>query len=145
MGNMSETSTIIDADAVEPATKKKNKRIKGILSAIVYAFTAVIYIAIPTKLISTYWMWLNDFNFNGKPVYTLALLMLFLYIITLVISVIYIAAMVRAVIQGKNTDLGIPKGVQWFGAISTVFVTTFMITWFILTGGQIPIFSLMPP
>lgn len=142
---MTETTTTINTGTSDTTSEQKKKRIKGILSAIVYALTAMTYIVIPTKLISTYWIWLNDFNFNGKPVYTLALLMLFLYIITWVIAIVYIATMVRAIIQGKNSDLGIPKGVQWFGAVSIVFVISFMILWYVLTGGQIVIFSLTPP
>ncbi|MBN1801141.1 MAG: hypothetical protein JW891_06510 [Candidatus Lokiarchaeota archaeon] len=142
---MTEITTTINSEAPDTTLGQKNKRIKGILSAIVYALTAAAYIVIPTKLISNYWMWLNEFNINGKPVYTLALLMLFLYIITWVIAVVYIAATVRAIVQGKNSDLGISKGIQWFGAISTAFMACFFILWFVLTGGQIAIFSLTPP
>ncbi|MFX1238434.1 MAG: hypothetical protein ACFFAS_15165 [Promethearchaeota archaeon] len=141
---MSETTNRTQVEAPTPETRNKTKRVQGIIGAIVYTLTSTIYIAIPTKLISTFWVWLNGIMYNDKPVYTLALLVLFLYIITLIISVIYIAATVRAIAQSKNSDLGIPKGVQWFGAISTVFVVSFMIFWFVMTG-QVAIFSLMPP
>jgi len=105
---------------------KKDKKAKGIIWAIVFALTAAIYLSIPTHLIVTYWVWLNDFTINGKPVYTFALLMLFLYMIALILAAIYVAAMFRAIYQRKNTDLGIPKGVQWWGAMTCILIIGFI-------------------
>ena len=124
---------------------KKDKKGKGIIWAIVFALTAAIYLSIPTHLIVTYWVWLNNFAINGKPVYTFALLMLFLYIITLILAAIYVAAAFRAIYQRKNTDLGIPKGVQWWGAMTCILIIGFMVFWFFYSGGDIAFFVLRPP
>jgi hypothetical protein len=124
---------------------KKDKKVKGIIWAIVFALTAAIYLSIPTHLIVTYWIWLNDFAINGKPVYTFALLMLFLYIIALILAAIYVAATFRAIYQRKNTDLGIPKGVQWWGAMTCILIIGFMVFWFFFSGGDIAFFVLRPP
>ena len=124
---------------------KKDKKVIGIIWAIVFALTAAIYISIPTHLIVTYWVWLNNFTLNGKPVYTFALLMLFLYIIALILAAIYVAAMFRAIYQRKNTELGIPKGVQWWGAMTCILIIGFMIFWFFYSGGQIAFFALTRP
>ena len=86
--------------------------LKGILWGIVFFLTAVIYSSIPTYVIVRFWVWLNSF-----PVYTLSLFMLFLWIVALIVVLIYIVAMIRAFIQRKNEDLGIPRGVKglvWF-------------------------------
>ncbi|MFX0005645.1 MAG: hypothetical protein ACFFA7_04995 [Promethearchaeota archaeon] len=114
--------------------------IKGIAWGIVFLFTAVIYSVIPTYLIIRFWVWLNSF-----PVYTLSLLMLFLWIVALIIFLIYVVAMIRAFIQRNNTEgLGIPRGVKGFGLISTVAVASFMIIWYFLFY-QIAFFSMVPP
>ena len=113
--------------------------INGILWSIVFFLTAAIYGAIPTYLIVRYWAWLGTF-----PVYTLSLLMLFLWIVSLIVVLIYIVAMIRAIIQRKNEDLGIPKGVKGFGLISTSVLTIFMIIWFLIFG-QIAFFVMAPP
>lgn len=113
---------------------------KGIAWGIVFFLTAAIYAAIPTYLIVTYWVWLNSF-----PVYTLSLIMLFLWIVAIIIVLIYIVAMIRALIQRKNEEgLGIPKGVKGFGLVSTVVVLVFMLIWY-LTFNQIAFFSMVPP
>ena len=135
------SSTEVEAETIP----KKDKEVKGIIWAIVFALTAAIYLSIPTHLIVTYWVWLNDFTINGKPVYTFALLMLFLYIIALILAAIYVAAMFRAIYQRKNTDLGIPKGVQWWGAMTCILIIGFMVFWFFYSGGDIAFFVLRPP
>jgi len=119
--------------------------IKGILWGIVFAITSIIYITIPTYLIVTFWVFLNDIvDFMGRPIYTVALLALFLYFVTLIVSLIYIAATFRAFIQRNNEeDLGIPKGVKGFGLVSTVFVISLMIIWYLLFN-EIAIFTLTP-
>ena len=96
--------------------------LKSIAWGIVFLLTAVIYGAIPSYLIIRFWVWLNSF-----PVYTLSLFMLFLWIIALIIVLIYITAMIRAFIQRKSEDLGIPKGVKGFGLVSTVIMVVFML------------------
>ena len=91
--------------------------LKGILWGIVFFLTAVIYSSIPTYLIVRFWVWLNSF-----PVYTLSLFMLFLWIVAIIVVLIYIVAMIRAFIQRKSEDLGIPRGVKGFGLVSTVII-----------------------
>ncbi|MFX1324492.1 MAG: hypothetical protein ACFE8N_06020 [Promethearchaeota archaeon] len=113
--------------------------LKGVLWGILFFLTAVIYSSIPTYLIVRYWVWLNSF-----PVYTLSLFTLFLWIITLIIVLIYLVAMVRAFIQRKNEDLGIPKGVKGFGLVSTVVISLFFLMWYLIFG-QVAFFSMVPP
>ena len=113
--------------------------LKGVAWGIVFLLTAVIYSSIPTYLIIRFWVWLNSF-----PVYTLSLFMLFLWIVAIIVVLIYIVAMIRAFIQRKSEDLGIPKGVKGFGLISTVIITVFMIVWYFIFG-QIAFFSMIPP
>jgi hypothetical protein len=118
---------------------------KSYLWSIVFLLTAGIYGAIPTYLIVTYWQWLNSLRFvNGEPIYTLTLFVLFMWIISLIVTLIYIVAMVRAIVQRKSEDLGIPKGVKYFGLISTIIILAFMVVWFILFQ-QIAFFSLTRP
>lgn len=112
--------------------------LKGILWGIVFFLTAAIYSSIPTYLIVRFWVWLNEL-----PVYTLSLLMLFLWIVAIIVVLIYIVAMIRAFIQRKSEDLGIPKGVKGFGLISTVIITVFMVIWYFIFG-QIAFFSWVP-
>ena len=112
--------------------------LKGILWGIVFFLTAAIYSSIPTYLIVRFWVWLNEL-----PVYTLSLLMLFLWIVAIIVVLIYIVAMISAFIQRKSEDLGIPKGVKGFGLISTVIITVFMVIWYFIFG-QIAFFSWVP-
>jgi len=112
--------------------------LKGILWGIVFFLTAAIYSSIPTYLIVRFWVWLNEL-----PVYTLSLFMLFLWIVAIIVVLIYIVAMIRAFIQRKSEDLGIPKGVKGFGLISTVIITVFMVIWYFIFG-QIAFFSWVP-
>jgi len=70
--------------------------------------------------------------------------MLFLWIIAIIIVLIYITAMVRAFIQRKSEDLGIPKGVKGFGLVSTVITVVFMLIWYFIFN-QIAFFSMIPP
>ncbi len=119
--------------------------VKGIIWGVIFLITALIMISIPTKLIFTYWVWLNDLvDLEGKPVYTLALLSVFLWMITIVVTLIFITAMCRAFVQRKSDDLGIPNGVKGFGAVTTGLVVSFMIIWY-LVFQQIAFFSLVPP
>ncbi|MFX1573596.1 MAG: hypothetical protein ACFFB0_12670 [Promethearchaeota archaeon] len=113
--------------------------LKGIAWGIVFLFTAVIYGTIPSYLIIRFWVWLDSF-----PVYTLSLFMLFLWIIAIIIVLIYITAMIRAFVQRKSEDLGIPKGVKGFGLVSTVIVVVFMLIWYFIFN-QIAFFSMIPP
>ena len=113
--------------------------LKGILWGIVFFLTAVIYSSIPTYVIVRFWVWLNSF-----PVYTLSLFMLFLWIVAIIVVLIYIVAMIRAFIQRKNEDLGIPRGVKGFGLVSTIIIAVFMLIWYLIFG-QIAFFSMIPP
>ena len=118
--------------------------IKGILWGIVFLLTAAIYITIPTYLVVLFWIPLNEFTIEGRPVYTLALFAIFIFIVTIIISVIYFVAMLRAFIQRKNEDLGIPKGVKGFGLASDIVIVSFMTVWFLLFQ-ELAFFSLRPP
>jgi len=118
--------------------------IKGYLWSVVFLFTAAIYGSIPTYLIVRFWQWLNSFTIDGDPIYTLTLFVLFLWIVSLIVFLIYMVAMIRAIIQRKNEDLGIPKGVKGLGLITTVTIVTFMIIWFLLFN-EIAFFSMVPP
>ncbi len=117
---------------------------KGFMWSFVFLLTAVIYSSIPTYLIFSYWEWLNTLRFDGEPIYTLLLFVLFLWIVALIITIIYIVAMIRAIVQRKNESSGIPKGVYRFGTVSTVMVIGYMVVWFILFN-KIAFFSMLPP
>ena len=71
-------------------------------------------------------------------------IVLFLWIVALIITIIYIVAMIRAIVQRKNESSGIPKGVYRFGTVSTVMVIGYMVVWFILFN-KIAFFSMLPP
>ena len=138
-------SNTLETEVEAEKIPKKDKKVIGIIWAIVFALTAAIYLSIPTHLIVTYWVWLNNFAINGKPVYTFALLMLFFYIIAIILAAIFVAAMFRAIYQRKNTELGIPKGVQWWGAMTCILIIGFMVFWFFYSRGDIAFFVLRRP
>jgi len=104
---------------------------KGISLGVIFFISGLIYSIIPTYLIVISWQWLNSINLNGQPLYTLSLFILFLWIVSLLIAVIYFVASVRAVYQRKSDDLGIPKGVSVIGIISVAFIIVFMIVWYL--------------
>ena len=71
--------------------------------------------------------------------------MLFLWIVAIILVLIYIVAMIRAFIQRNNVKgLEIPKGVHYFGFVSTVIVFSFMLIWYLIFN-QIAFFSMVPP
>ena len=119
---------------------------KGILWGIVFFVTAIVYYTVPTYLIFTYWIWLNEIvDPEGRPIYTFALLALFTYFVTLLVALIYSVATVRAIVQRKNKEgLGIPKGVKGFGLVSTTIVVSLMVIWYFLFN-EIAIFTWAPP
>ena len=138
-------SNTLETEVEAEKIPKKDKKAIGIIWAIVFALTAALYLSIPTHLIVTYWVWLNNFTINKKPVFTFALLMLFFYIIAIILAAIFVAAMFRAIYQRKNTELGIPKGVQWWGAMTCILIIGFMVFWFFYSGGDIAFFVLRRP
>jgi hypothetical protein len=119
---------------------------KGILWSIVFFISTLIYFIIPTYLIFTYWIWLNNLvDFDGRPIYTFALLALFTYFVCLLVGLIYSVATVRAIEQRNNKEgLGIPNGVKGFGLVSTLIVVFLMIIWY-LVFNTIAIFTWTPP
>jgi len=120
---------------------------KGILWGIVFAISFLIYLAIPTYLIVTYWVFLNEMvDLEGRPIYTFALLALFLYLVLLIVSLIFIAAAVRAFVQrnNKKDGLGIPNGVKGVGLVSTISVILLMVIWYLLFN-EIAIITWAPP
>ena len=118
--------------------------LKGYLWSVTFLLTAAVYGSIPTYLIVSYWRCLNALTFNGEPIYTLTLFMLFLWIVSLIITLIYLVAMIRAIVQRKSEDLGIPKGVSYFGLITDIVIVAFMIVWYLIFG-QIAFFSMVSP
>ncbi len=121
-----------------------NTSLKGIAWGFIFLISGLIYLAIPTYLIVSFWMFLNNITLNGSPIYTYALFAIFLYIISILVGIIFLIAMVRAFIQRKNDDLGIPKGLKIVGLITDLAIIAFMIIFFILTG-NIAFFTLHPP
>ncbi len=117
---------------------------KGIAWSITFLIAGLIFSIIPTYMIVTYWVWLNELKYNGEPIYTLSLFMLFLWIVCLLISIIYYTAMIRAIVQRKNDDLGISKSIKNIGLITTIFLIGFIVFWFFFTGGEIAFFSWQP-
>lgn len=118
---------------------------KGFAWSFVFFLTAAIYGSIPTHLIVNYWAWLGTLrDISGEPVYTLLLFILFCWIVALLITLIYIVAGIRAIIQRKNEDSGISKGIYRYGMVSTIIVVAFMIVWYILFQ-EIAFFSMLPP
>lgn len=118
---------------------------KGILWGFIFFITAVIYYTIPTYLIFTYWIWLNEIvDHEGRPIYTFALLALFLYFVLLLVALIYTVASVRAIVQRNNEEgLGIPNGVKGFGLVTTISAILIIILWYFLFN-EIIIFNLLP-
>lgn len=121
-----------------------NATLKGISWGIVFLVSGLIYLIIPTYLVVTFWVFLNEININGNPVYTYALFVIFLYIISVLVGVIFLTAMMRAFIQRKNEDLGIPKGLKRIGLITDVIILIVMILFYYFTG-YLAFFSLRPP
>ncbi|MHA1723652.1 MAG: hypothetical protein ACTSYC_00325 [Promethearchaeota archaeon] len=117
---------------------------KGISWGIIFLLGGLIFLVIPTYLIVTFWIFLNEITISGNPVYTYALFTIFIYIICILVGAIFITAMFRAFIQRKNPDLGIPKGVKRAALITDVFVIVIIVLVYLLTG-SIAFFSLKPP
>lgn len=107
---------------------------KGIGWGILFLIDGLIFSIIPSYLIITHWRWLNSLTYNGQPIYTFSLFMLFLWIVSILLSIIYFVASIRAIYQRKNEDLGISKGVKIFGAVSAALVIAFMIFWYFFDG-----------
>ncbi|MHA1239221.1 MAG: hypothetical protein ACTSQU_00380 [Promethearchaeota archaeon] len=62
---------------------------KGFFWAVIFLLTSLIYSSIPTHLIFNYWAWLNTLRFDGQPIYTLLLFVLFLWIVALIITKLF--------------------------------------------------------
>ena len=107
---------------------------KGIGWGVLFLIDGLIFSIIPSYLIITHWKWLNSLTYNGEPIYTFSLFMLFLWIVSILISIIYFVAAARAIYQRKNEDLGISKGVKIFGAVSAALIIAFMIFWYFFDG-----------
>lgn len=105
---------------------------KGIGLGVIFFISGLIFSVIPTYLIVVSWQWLNSINLNGQPLYTLSLFVLFLWIVSLLVAVIYFVASVRAVYQRKSDDLGIPTGVTIVGILTVAIIVVFMIVWYFL-------------
>ena len=118
--------------------------LRGFLWSFVFLLTAGAYGSIPTYLIFNYWAWLGTLRFEGEPIYTLLLFVLFCWIVALLITLIYIVAALRAFVQRKSEDTGISKGVYRFGTASIIAIITYMVVWFILFN-KIAFFSMLPP
>lgn len=106
--------------------------LKGILWSLVFFLTAIILLVIPTFLIFEWWKFLNILvDPEGRPIYTFALFAIFLYIVSLLVSLIYFVACVRAIVQCRNKEgLGIPKGVKWFGLVVDLLIIALFALWY---------------
>jgi hypothetical protein len=62
----------------------------------------------------------------------------------ILVSIIYFVAMVRAIIQRNSEDLGISRGVKYFGLVSVLIIGGFMILWYVLFQ-EIAFFALTKP
>ena len=114
---------------------------RGFLWSFVFLLTAAIYSSIPTYLNFNYWAWLNTLRFDGEPIYTLLLFVLFCWIVALIITLIYIVAAIRAIIQRKNEDSGITKGVYRYAFASTIIVIAYFVVWYLFVGNL----AMLPP
>jgi len=127
-----------------------NVQIKGWLWGFLFLYTAFIVFSVPTKLIFTYWISLNEIvNDKGQAIYTYALFAVFGYVVMIIISAVYLTAAVRAFVQSSKPvdtpSFGISKGVKTVGIVISIIYTLFMIIWFLLFQ-QIAIYSLpLPP
>jgi len=126
------------------------KKLFAYLWGILFAFTFVMMILVPTKLVVNYWLWLNAIvDLNGNAIYTYALFAIFGFIVCIIISLINLAACCRAFVQankGVNDEptFGIPRAVKGFAIVTSSFlVAIFAIYYFLFR--VIAIFSLVPP
>ncbi|MHA1805224.1 MAG: hypothetical protein ACTSU4_11970 [Promethearchaeota archaeon] len=117
---------------------------RGITWGLIFLMGGLIFLVIPTYLVVTFWVFLNEITINGNPVYTYALFAIFLYIICILVGAIFITAMIRAFIQRNNPDLGIPNGVKGAALITDIIVIGIMVLVYFFTG-SIAFFSLKPP
>ena len=124
--------------------------ITAYLWGILFAFTFVMFVLVPTKIVVNYWLWLNAIvDLNGNAIYTYALFAIFGYIICIIISLINLAACARAFVQSKKglddvPTFGIPRAVKGYAVVTSIFfVALFAIYYFLF--GVIAIFSLVPP
>ncbi len=125
-------------------------KVKGILWGLLFGFTGFIYLSIPTKLIFTYWLWLNAIvDFEGNAIYTYALFAVFGYVVAEIVAFVYFTAMVRAFAQSNKPvdtpSYGISYGVKKVAIITSLLFIILMVTWYIIFQ-QIAIYSLdFPP
>ena len=118
---------------------------KGILWSVIFLLSAILYLSVPTYLIFTYYEWLATLTDDqGRPIYTYAIFFIFVWAISLMIVLIYIAAFLRAIIQRKSEEDGIPRALKGFGLVSVIiFATIFIITYVFFNA--IAFFSLTYP
>ena len=105
---------------------------KGILWSITFFLTAIIFLAIPSFLIFEWWKFLNILvDPEGRPIYTFALFAIFLFIVSLLVSLIYFVACVRAIVQCRNKEgLGISKGIKGFGLVVDLLIIALFVAWY---------------
>jgi len=114
--------------------------IKGILWGLLFCVSAFILFTIPTILIVTYWIDLNQLvDLQGKPIYTYAMFAVFCFIVVIIIGFIMVAAMFRAFVQCKNPEedvpsFGIPRAVKGFAIVTTAIIGVIMILWYVFVG-----------
>ena len=116
--------------------------LKGILWSLAFFLTAIIFLVIPAWLIFEWWRFLNILvDYDGKPIYTFALFAIFLFIVSLLVSLIYFVACVRALVQCRNKEgLGIPKGVKGFGLVVDILIIVLFALWYYFFG-ELAVFS----
>ena len=126
------------------------KKTFAYLWGILFGFTFIMMILVPTKLVVNYWLWLNAIvDLNGNAIYTYALFAIFGYIVCIIISLINLAACGRAFVQANKgvndvPTFGIPRAVKGYAIVTSAFlIGIFAVYYFIF--GVIAIFSLSPP
>ncbi|TFG09865.1 MAG: hypothetical protein EU535_08710 [Promethearchaeota archaeon] len=116
--------------------------VKGILWSIIFLICTSIYLTIPTYLIFTYYATLATLtDAQGRPIYTYAIFFIFVWAISLMVMLIFVAATLRAIIQRKNEVDGIPRAVKGFGLVSFIVFALIFVLWYLLLG-EIAFFSL---
>ena len=120
--------------------------LKGILWSLAFFLTAISLITISSFLIFEWWKFLNILvDPEGKPIYTFALFAIFLYIVSLLVSLIYFVACVRAIVQCRNKEgLGISKGVKGFGLVVSILIIALFALWYYFFG-ELAVFSWRSP
>lgn len=92
----------------------------AILLGILFLGTAAFYLVWVTWFIFAYWAVLSASA-------TLALFIVMMYVLSILVGLIYVAAMGRCFYNAKTGDLGISKGVKIYGLVSDAVAAVIII------------------